>query len=106
MGFFDFLKRPDMEQGLQEYRSDPGAVLLDVRSTMEYREGHIPNSINLPVDNIRSAPSVLKDPDAPLYVYCYSGARSAHAARVLASMGYRKVKNIGGIASYSGPVES
>ena len=105
MGFFDFMKRPDINQGLQECRSVPGAVLVDVRSSREYREGHIPGSLNLPLEIIDSAPSVLKDREAPLYVYCYSGARSAQAARVLVSMGFRNVKNIGGIASYSGPVE-
>ena len=105
MGFFDFLKRPDIHQGLQECRSDPAALLLDVRSAREFREGHIPGSINLPLEILHSAPSVLKDHDVPLYVYCYSGARSAQAARILAGMGYARVKNIGGIASYSGPVE-
>ena len=105
MGFFDFMKRPDINQGLQECRSVLGAVLVDVRSSREYREGHIPGSLNLPLEIIDSAPSVLKNREAPLYVYCYSGARSAQAARVLVSMGFRNVKNIGGIVSYSGPVE-
>ena len=49
MGFFDFLKGPDINQGLQEYGSASGAVLLDVRTPQEYREGHIPGSINAPL---------------------------------------------------------
>ena len=39
MGIFDFLKQPDIHDGLQEFEKTPGAVLLDVRTSQEYREG-------------------------------------------------------------------
>ena len=52
MGFFDFLKLPDIQQGVREYGETPGAVLLDVRTAEEYREGHIPGSRNLPLDEL------------------------------------------------------
>lgn len=39
---FRFFKTPDINQGVQEYKAIPGAVLLDVRMPQEYREGHIP----------------------------------------------------------------
>ena len=44
MGFFDFLKGPDINQGVKEYSTTDGAVLLDVRTPDEYRQGHIPGS--------------------------------------------------------------
>ena len=47
MGFLDFLKRPGIDQGVEEYQTVPGAVLLDVRTREEYREGRIPGSENL-----------------------------------------------------------
>ena len=31
MGLFDFLKAADINQGLQQYRDTPGALLIDVR---------------------------------------------------------------------------
>ena len=43
--------------------------------------------------------------DTPLFVYCHSGARSSQAVRALTRMGYNNVKNIGGIAAYTGEVE-
>ena len=105
MGFFDFLKGPDISQGVKEYQATPGAVLLDVRTPEEYREGHIPGSRNVPLQAIDSAAAVIKEKDTPIFAYCYSGARSAQAVSVREGMGYTNVKNIGGIAAYAGKVE-
>lgn len=41
MGFFDFLKQANINQGIEEYKKTAGAVLLDVRTPQEYQEGHI-----------------------------------------------------------------
>ena len=105
MGFFDFLKGSDIGEGAREYNATPGAVLLDVRTPEEYREGHIPGSRNVPLQAIDSAAAVIKEKDTPIFAYCYSGARSAQAVGVLQRMGYTNVKNIGGIAAYAGKVE-
>lgn len=37
MRFFDFLKGPDINQGVKEYSTTDGAVLLDVRTPDEYQ---------------------------------------------------------------------
>ena len=74
MGFFDFLKGPDINQGVQEYGAVPGAVLLDVRTPQEYREGHIPGSVNAPLQALGGAGRVPAGKDVPLFVYCHSGA--------------------------------
>ena len=106
MGFFDFLKQPDINRGIQEFMNMEGAVLLDVRTPQEYREGHIPGSKNLQLQTIDKVSSVVENKDTALYVYCYSGARSRQAASLLQYMGYSNVTNIGGIAAYSGKVET
>ena len=104
MGFFDFFKQPDIDQGVKQYQTTPGAVLLDVRTPQEYRSGHIPGSKNVPLQTIDKVASVAENKDTVLYVYCQSGARSRQATNVLRGMGYTKVNNIGGIAAYSGKV--
>ena len=105
MGIFDFFKQPDINLGVQEYKNAAGAVLLDVRSPQEYREGHIPGSQNVPLQQLDKVEEVTENKDTVLYVYCRSGARSRQAVSLLQAMGYTNVHNIGGIAAYSGKVE-
>jgi len=105
MGIFDFLKQPDVNQGVNDYKNTSGAVLLDVRTPQEYSEGHIPESKNVPLQTIDKVRTVVENKDTELFVYCYSGARSRQAAAALGQMGYTKVNNIGGISSYRGKVE-
>ena len=105
MGFFDFLRAPDIHQGLTQFSQTPGAVLLDVRTPQEYGQGRLPGSRNLPLDELDRAAELLADKEIPLFVYCHSGARSGRAAAALRRMGYRRVTNIGGISGYRGKVE-
>ena len=102
MSFMDFLKRPDINKGVEEWRNTTNAVLLDVRTVDEYRQGHIDGSLNIPLQNIHTVKNNIPDLDKPIYVHCLSGARSAQATSVLKSMGYTNVTDIGGINSYCG----
>ena len=104
MGLLNFLKRPDINAGVQQYHTTENAVLLDVRTRAEYAQGHIPQSRNLPLQEIPSVSAVVPDQNTPLFVYCYSGARSAQAVDYLNRAGYTSVQNIGGISAYTGEV--
>jgi len=104
MGLLNFLKTKDINAGVKDFQATKGAVLLDVRTAGEYAEGHIENSLNLPLQNIEQAVSVIKDKDTPLFVHCRSGGRSASATAALKKMGYTNVSDIGGIMSYNGKV--
>lgn len=92
----------DIDRGVREYGTTPGAVLLDVRSPEEYDRGHIPGSRNLPLPLLDQMDDVTEQKDAPIFVYCHSGMRSGQAQVLLGMMGYTRVKNIGGIIAYSG----
>ena len=105
MGFFDFLKQPDINKGVANFRNTEGAILVDVRTPQEYREGHIPGSKNVPLQQLDKISSVTENKDALLFVYCHSGARSRQATAMLQHMGYANVNDIGGIAAYQGRVE-
>ena len=105
MGFFDLFRQPDINQGVEEYRAVPQAILLDVRTPEEYRGGHVPGSRNLPLQQIEKITSVAEKKETPLFVYCQSGARSRQAVSLLQRMGYENVNNIGGMAASRGKVE-
>lgn len=105
MGLLDFLKGPDIDEGVRQFHNTPNSVLLDVRTPEEYRAGRIPGSRNIPVDALNEVAAVVRDMHAPLFVYCHSGARSRWAVGMLRKMGYEHVTNIGGIYKYHGKVE-
>ena len=95
----------DINSVEQELINNPDAVLIDVRTKQEYAGGHLPHSINLPQGQEQAIVNIVPDKDTPIYVHCYSGARSSASASVFKRMGYTHVTNIGGIASYSGKIE-
>ena len=99
-------QKKEIHLGLEEFRSIPNALLVDVRNPSEYDGGHIPGSINFAMSRIlKEAEEAFPDKSVPLYVYCQSGARSARAGKLLDLMGYESVTDLGGIASYVGPKE-
>ncbi len=105
MGLFEFLKTPDINEGVKICTATPGAVLLDVRNPDEYAAGHIPGSINLPLPSIAEAVQRVPDKSTPLFVYCLSGGRSSSAISALEAMGYTNLNNIGGIRAWRGTLE-
>jgi len=81
-------------ESVKEYM-DKGAVIIDVRTVGEFREGHIKNSKNIPLDNIFSKVNEIKRLEKPVIVCCRSGMRSAQAASILKNSGI-DVMNGGG----------
>lgn len=76
-----------------------GAMLIDVRSPGEFRSGHLPAAINLPLDEIETAlPRRINDKNKVLLLHCLSGTRSGIAQRKLKSLGYTNVFNLGSFA--------
>ena len=100
MGLLDFLKGPDINKGVEEYRATDGAILVDVRTPEEYANVNIPGSKNVPLQNLSAIEKVAPDKNTPIFVYCLSGGRSSSATKAFKQMGYSNVKNIGGISRY------
>ena len=61
------LKGPDINQGVKEYSTTDGAVLLDVRTPDEYRQGHISGSKNIPLQSINKVAGVIDNKACLLY---------------------------------------
>ncbi|TGE38827.1 CoA-disulfide reductase [Desulfosporosinus fructosivorans] len=69
-------------------------VLVDVRTELEFKNGHFEGALNIPVDSLRERLGEL-DKDKEILEYCQIGLRGYVASRILTQKGY-KVKNIDG----------
>ena len=88
-----------------EVISDNNYRFLDVRTDGEYSDGHIPNSIHIPFQEIQSRISEIeKIKDKKIIVYCRSGARSSMASKTLLKEGFDVSNLSGGIMSWKGEV--
>jgi len=75
------------------------AFIIDVREEDEYEEGHLVNSVNIPLSQFRDRLDEIPK-DKPVYLHCRSSQRSYNAVRALQHLGYDNVVNISG--SYLG----
>ena len=73
-----------------------GALLIDVRSPGEFKAGHLPSAINIPLGEIETAlPRRTHDKNQVLLLHCQSGMRSSAAVTKLKRMGYANAFNLG-----------
>jgi rhodanese-related sulfurtransferase len=93
---------PDYEKRVETTKIAPASLdslikargytftVVDVRDPEEFRAGHIPGAINIPVAGFAAGSEVL-DKDKQIVVYCNSGGRSYNAYRKLQKLGYGKI---------------
>ncbi len=84
---------------IPELPKDGSIIMLDVRTMREYINGHIPDAINIPLDELRERLDEL-DKSKPVYVNCQSGLRSYIACRILSQQGFDCYNLSGGYRFY------
>lgn len=72
-----------------------GAIIIDVRSREEFSGGHVPGSINMPLQEIPSRLNEIKAFQPPVVLCCASGNRSGQAEYYLREQGLKNVRNGG-----------
>lgn len=96
-----------MDEAVAMMEAESGYLILDVRTTEEFQEKHIPGAVNVPNESIGTDPiPELPDQDQLILVYCRSGNRSKQASEKLAALGYTNVVEFGGISSWPGETVS
>jgi len=79
----------------REYQNQ-GGLLIDVRPAAEFKSGHLPNAINLQLNELDSTvPQLTQRKDQILLLHCTSGLRSQLAAQRLKRQGYANAFNLG-----------
>ncbi len=67
-------------------------VVIDVRESEDYKEGHLPGAVNIPRGMLEmKIDEVATSEGTPIVVYCGGGSRSALSAKTLQEMGYQRV---------------
>ena len=83
---------------------DMGTVtaVIDVRTPMEFAEGHLEGALNIDVQGTDFASRIQELDTAGTYVvYCRSGNRSGAAIEQMKTMGFTNLTNGGAVASAS-----
>ena len=92
-----------MQEAVAMMATEENYIILDVRTTEEFAEKHIPNAINIPNETIGSEElAELPDKNQLILVYCRSGNRSKQASEKLAALGYTNIYEFGGINDWAG----
>ena len=74
------------------------AVLLDVRTPEEHKNGHLEGAELLPLAELENKiANRIPAKNTPIYIYCRSGRRAGTAVEKLKSMGYTDLHNLGGL---------
>ncbi len=91
----------DIDQA-RKLMEQTGTVVVDVRESEEWRQGHLPNAVFIPRGFLElRIEEKVPDHKTPVILQCASGTRSLLAARTLKELGYEKVYNlVGGFNSW------
>ena len=74
-----------------------GYIFLDVRTSKEFKMGHIPGAMHLARGLLEfKIAKKVPDKNANIIIYCKSGGRGSLATSTLGKMGYKNVKNMDG----------
>jgi len=87
------------ETTVDDVNANDTAIILDVRGRSEYDEGHIPDAINIPLNELQRR--IAEVPAGEVFVHCKGGSRSAMAASILQQAGREDVTNmVGGFTEW------
>lgn len=73
--------------------------ILDVRTPDEFRNGHIPGAVNIPIDELRDRLTELPT-DRAIVAYCQVGMRGYLATRILMQKGFQVANLSGGYKTF------
>ncbi|HEX6172216.1 MAG TPA: rhodanese-like domain-containing protein [Chitinophagaceae bacterium] len=84
-------------KNITEILKKEDVLVVDVRNSWEYEEGHVNNALNIPLNEIPARIEEFKRLNGPVILYCRSGNRSGAAVHILRQAGITNVHNGGGI---------
>ena len=98
----------DQNKWRSQLESEEDCLIIDVRTSEEFEELRLPNSINIDFYNSQDFMQELEklDKNKVYYIYCRTGSRSANTCELMKEIGFAKTYNLlGGITEWEGEVE-
>lgn len=93
----DMIVDVEADELLMDMQFDKNLVVLDVRKENEFAEGHLPEAMNLPLNEMTDPATMANIEDGHnLYVHCAGGYRSVIACSLLKRHGIHNLRNIAG----------
>ncbi|MEP6615113.1 MAG: rhodanese-like domain-containing protein [Ginsengibacter sp.] len=93
----DLIIEVDADEMALDLHHDPKMIVVDVRRETEYAEGHVADSINIPLSEMTDPAQISNfEDDQNLYIHCASGYRSVIASSLLKRQGIHNIRNITG----------
>jgi len=70
-------------------------IIIDVRESYEYNDGHVDGALNIPPAELLAGSSKLNsiEKDTELILYCKSGSRSNVGIQILKGLGFTNLVN-------------
>jgi rhodanese-related sulfurtransferase len=91
------VKEVTLEEARERLKTNPKAVLMDVREDSEWAKGHAAEAVHLGKGVLeRDLENMVPDPSTEIIMYCGGGFRSILTAEVAQRMGYKKVASLKG----------
>ena len=83
--------------GVTNLINNEGAVVVDVRPSDEYRAGHLPDAINLPLKELtQRAKELKKYQEKPVILVCKAGQHASSAGGILLKEGFTNLNRLQG----------
>lgn len=99
------LQNLNADQFKERVNQKSKVLLVDVREPHEFKAGHIPSAINIPLSQLNSRVKEIS-PKNEVLLYCRSGMRSKQAGRILKKHGYSNLAHLrGGITAWRGAIK-
>ena len=91
----------DLNKIMEDDKEKEKFLVIDVRDTKEYEEGHVKHAINIPLGEFDSKISTLEDlKDKNIVTICNTGKKSKQAAEKLVNAGFKHVFNAAGVKDF------
>ena len=85
---------------MEDYKKLKNPITIDVRSEDKYKFGHIPNAINITMEEILLRPTLYLNKSETYYIYCEKGIVSRIVCKELSALEYKVIEIDGGYENF------